>query len=381
MDYINKPERIKYWDSFRAIACILVFQNHFASIFFPNLFNVEENAILLDRVWDGTPLNALTNGNIAVQFFYCLSAYLTAKQVIKYKEISISQKKIWNRIKKMYALTSPAIVFSFVLARLGCYYHNVSEKLGIMNTFDFDYTVKSVVKDLIFVVFSGSSNYSSPLGNVSRILWGGIIVSFVTFGIEYLCNEKNSNRESVVFFTGTVLLFFVSHSDHNMASFIFGSMIALLENTNIVKCFFENNVIKCLYIIIGFYFATINWNTTGVWFPISALHNYVVIIRSLGVAMLMMGIIYSERMQRIGHIKYLVHIGEISMYVYAIHIPVLFSVGLYAFTFIHLNLQLRLLFSFMIALVVTLLLADIWLFLVTYYKNVQNKRGSARIKL
>ncbi len=190
--FVNNSQRIRYWDAFRGIACILVFSNHFAGIFFPELFFVTESSSRFAKIWDGTPLNVLTNGNMAVQFFYCISAFLIARQVMEKKELALKPRIFWNRLKKMYLLSTPAIVLSYIFAKTGLYtYKFETSSLGLMHTFQFEHSFIDMSKEAMKVGFTGICKYNPPLWTISRILLGGMLVSFIIYGIESIKSESS----------------------------------------------------------------------------------------------------------------------------------------------------------------------------------------------
>ncbi len=145
-----------------------------------------------------------------------------------------------------------------------------------------------------------------------------------------------------------------------MASFLFGACGALLKDSKWLKQRMENKIFAVVYFLISFYFASVNLNMSGIYKPLQVLSNYNVIVRSLGVALLVIGSSHSVFVQRIGNFSILAYLGEISMYIYAIHIPILFVVAIRLWNFNLGGEYLKYILVYLSSFAVTVCFAIIW---------------------
>lgn len=76
----DSSSRLPFIYGMKGIAALSVFLCHIIAVFLPGFrFYNNENITTIEKVWLETPLNAFTNGNTPVQFFFVISGFLIAR--------------------------------------------------------------------------------------------------------------------------------------------------------------------------------------------------------------------------------------------------------------------------------------------------------------
>lgn len=76
-----KKERLLYFDGLRGIAAIIVLTTHISLLFFENVVYKEDITSIFDKWYVGTPINVISQGNIAVRYFFVLSGFLITRKI------------------------------------------------------------------------------------------------------------------------------------------------------------------------------------------------------------------------------------------------------------------------------------------------------------
>lgn len=319
--------RINYIGTLRGLACLAVYLNHVICIFAPGLMWYSKAYNELERVWLGTPLNVITNGNSAVQFFFVISGYLISNKIFKNSTYEITVIGILKKIKKLLLVIIPPIILAFFLMKCNRMYHLVAAKEDPILGFVLDYnnfqpTILSLLIDIKNTFFIGSI-YVGPLWFISIEFIGGIMVEFIAVAM-------NQKRELV---SGVMIYIFVwillLQRNQNLCSFVVGSFAAYILNYKQYNyCRLKNRGLKITLFIIGIYFFTVQNDTIGIYKVMASLKAYLPSIRSIGMGMLLVGTeCCSELKDKISNMKVLRFFGNYSAYIYGFHWPILLSLG------------------------------------------------------
>lgn len=188
---IQPKERLLYFDTIRVLCTFSVIFCHWSNVFESGWFDVTKSETILQKIWIGSPLNIVNNGNFGVCFFFVLSGWLiTYKVYEKEKDISISNMVIHNFIK-IARLVVPAILFSWLLMKFGLMYHLEACKLDSRLSFILDYndfspSTTSMIKDIIRVFYTNSSDYNSPLWTMCWELLGSVVITISVLVVKEL---------------------------------------------------------------------------------------------------------------------------------------------------------------------------------------------------
>lgn len=76
-----KKERLLYFDGLRGLAALIVLTTHISLLFFENVVYKEDIYSIFDKVYVGTPINIISQGNMAVRYFFILSGFLITRKI------------------------------------------------------------------------------------------------------------------------------------------------------------------------------------------------------------------------------------------------------------------------------------------------------------
>lgn len=319
----------------RGVGALLVVFCHLACAFAPGLY-WPHMSTTFGKIWYGTPLNVMTNGNVAVQLFFLLSGYMiTANHYSNTTNDLGFYSSVLHRIKKTLKITVPAILLSFVLLRLGACFHLDVLRLGDRFSFFEDYcnfppTLWSFLKDNILVLLKGSL-YVGPLWTMHHDLIGFVCV-FLTNHYAFL-NKNERKRKWIYFLMGILFM----HINANLVAFFVGAFVwelcQMLKSQNInvyVKNIIDSKIGRIFLIVLGVCCAGIPIGEYGGVFTLFGLFLDCipeVAIRSFGLGVLLLVTIQTRSIQRILSISLLRFLGKYSAYIYAFHWQIILSVG------------------------------------------------------
>ena len=156
------PTRLNYLDSLRGLAAFGVVFCHLACVFWNALYYEENAATVFEQIWNKTPLNAITNGNLPVQFFFVLSGFLITKNIYT-RNTTDGFRVLGKKFTNLLKLVIPGILLPFLLMRLHLmvhqaalaqdeslvfvkYYNNFSPTLGsALSDFFYTFTEKATI--------------------------------------------------------------------------------------------------------------------------------------------------------------------------------------------------------------------------------------------
>ena len=173
-------DRLPWIDGLKGVFSIFVVCCHLAVAFVPGLYIITKSETNLQRIWVNTPLNVITNGNTAVQFFFFASGLLIARNVYLKIQGNKKQTSLLKKYTSLLHVIIPAILFSFILMKLDLMFHQdalaLNTKLEALE--EYNNFTPSFVKCLfeIFVgTFIDTSGYVAPLWTIRYEILGSVI--------------------------------------------------------------------------------------------------------------------------------------------------------------------------------------------------------------
>ena len=306
---------------------------HISCVFSPGLCFISKAETNFEKIWLNTPLNIITNGNTAVQFFFVASGLLIARNTY-YKVVSNRDSQpLEKRIFALFKITTPAITFSWLLMCFHLMFHQdallLNSNLSFLESYNsFDPSVPKYLVEMFLGVFVKGSDFVGPLWTIRIELLGALITSSIAYYI-----YKNKHRGLYTYAFMSVVLLFINE---NLCAFMFGATvwdIIVRKNripdiiSKIVLYVEYSNVIKCLLLLLGLYLACCNMYLTGVYSIFKHIFPVGSVIRSAGISLCVLIFFLSPRIQSYFSTKQLVSLGEVSAYVYAFHWQIILSLG------------------------------------------------------
>jgi peptidoglycan/LPS O-acetylase OafA/YrhL len=319
------------------------------------------------KIFASTPLNVLVNGNIAVQYFFVLSGFLTALSIFRKKDVDLLQSMA-GRYMRLFPVVASATFFTFVLMKTGLMYHldisnSVRNTEFLLNYCNFTPTLRNLLSNSIFRPYIQSSRYVGPFWTISYEFIGYFLIVILCS----IMKEKKWRRIIYMF----VAIFLWWQGQLNYCSFIFGTFVADLfyytdSNTTWLSRIYTKLVRHKAFLIslyiLGTYLACAPISKTGIYSFLPSMD----LCRAAGIAICLWCILNCGFAQKILEIKPIQWLGKISFTTYAFHWPLMLSLeaGLFMLMINHFTYNIAALGAFLITIPCILLVSYLmWKFL------------------
>jgi peptidoglycan/LPS O-acetylase OafA/YrhL len=281
------------------------------------------------KIFASTPLNVLVNGNVAVQYFFVLSGFLTALSVFRKKDVDLLQSMA-GRYLRLFPVVAGATFFSFVLMKTGLMYHlDISSSVRntdfLLSYCNFLPTLRNLLSNSIFQTYVNTNIYVGPFWTIPYEIIG-------YFWVVILCSAtKGKKCRRILYVIVTIYLWW--QGQLNYCTFILGAFVADLfyytdSNTTWLSCIYTKLVRHKAFLIpfyiLGTYLACIPMSQTGIYRFWPSLIE-VTLYRAAGIAMCLWCILNCRFAQKILEIKPIQWLGKMSFTTYAFHWPIMLS--------------------------------------------------------
>ncbi len=332
--------KLEFLDGIRGLMAFNVILCHFVCVYYPQMYYPEyaESMGGFLGLFATTPLSALINGNIAVQYFFVLTGFLVGRSFFTR---SLSARVIPDRSIKRYFRLLPivfaATVFTFLTMRLGLQYHlKISDM--VHNTYflkDYCNFVERLISlpqnIFVFPFFSEGSSYVGPFWTIRYEFWGYIF----TMVLCVIFREQHY-RYPQYFLVTAILL---KEWQVNYVPFLMGVFVADLQ-FNDAPAFLKkpgadirrNKAARFAMVMLGLYFAACPMYFTGIHSCLK-LTPYIStgLIRAFGISLLLFVLLDAPKAQKCFSHPLLLWIGDRSFEVYAFHWPLMLSLQAWIF--------------------------------------------------
>ena len=329
----SKENNINFITGFKGWLALLVVLHHFGLVFFPSLVNGDGRYTFISKKMTKTIIQSPFNfigygGALAVAFFFIISGYLIAKKNYN-KSIDISNKML-DRYKKLVRPVLYSSLFALVLV-------TICKKIDLfwnpwLSSFSY---YKNVEPNIILCLYqsfvdtfaTGAATFNPPLWTMSAELLGSLFL-YILFHI-----FKNNEKFYHILFI--ILLIFLRT---NISYFIFGVFVEKFEREGYFSIIKNNVIIKLILLILciylfGFTYLSCSTNTYVI---LNKLFTYkytiidsVTLVRYISSVLFFILLINSKVLIRIFSFKISYLLGKISLPLYLLHWPILYTLIIY----------------------------------------------------
>lgn len=331
-------DKVMWINGLKGFLCCTVVMLHMQASFFSETMNARTylssgsyNFISL------TPLNILFNGSFAVYVFWTISGFLMTYLWVEY-DLNVMLRRLLNKYFKIVFIATFICIFSYILLKIGCYY-NVSAGEYMDNTFlinERDYSVVTfghLIKDIMWNNFFGpTTQFITPLWTMPYEIKGCCLIALI------LLLRQEHNR-TLLFAIIVCLLFSGKYTLY--MTFILGASLGMQYREQNKTNYRWGGVLLILGVVLGAYPPS-GTPESGIYYVIYKFFilNFnrvtfagggVVFLYVISAALILMGIMRVQKAQKILSLKFFQFLGDRSIYVYLVHIPIMMSLVSYVF--------------------------------------------------
>lgn len=375
--------RLDYYDGFRGIAAMFVVLCHLSMVFFQQFFYIEQASTTLQKIWIKSPLNIINNGDFSVQYFFVLSGFMITRKIyLTCKRGQYKMSSPFATYKKLLMITVPSILFSFFLMKMGGMKHIELSKLSGIFPAAYEYNnfkpnFFEALFESVILVFFKSSKYVGPLWSIKIEFIGSILISAFAF-YDNTINETGKKKYYYLIGSAVFLPLHYYISSFFLGAFVFDVIYNMeVEHTvidRVIRKAMSNKYVNVVVWIVGLYLACINTSCTGMWSVFTVLQNVNPVVRAVGIAICIMQLYRSKKIQKLLSGRVIMKLGKLSPYIYAIHWPIILSLGAYVYIAIYLKTDYANVIAAVVSIGVTIMLSILYYNCVSVLKLKWNEK-------
>jgi peptidoglycan/LPS O-acetylase OafA/YrhL len=389
-------KKLLYLESVRGYAAVIVVFSHFAELFYPGLLetNLEINHIRYEHIINKLPINIIFNGNFAVCIFFVLSGYVLSYKYFHSRNIESVYSSAIRRYPRLVLPVFISIIVSHILIKLELFYFNEVQSLTYSigeERFTFESNLLKVFYSSFIGVFLTNQGleYNPVLWTMQIEFIGSLLVYLILILLHKLQGYKG---RLIAYFLNFVLCLILTFFIHKMIYLVLFMIGTLICDVKANSDFFErvcNKFTMSFLLIVGFYLSSYPYADTegSIYHFLSLLKIPELFIFShiLGVSLLLIFIIMSEKTQRFLSKKFGLFLGEISFSLYLIHFLILCSFTSYVLLKLnkYMNYNIAFILAFFGSIILMLISSKIYFLYVDntsikisnlLYKKITSKR-------
>lgn len=316
-------KKIGYIEGIRAIATLIVLNNHFAALFLPTMlpYSKEPAHYAAEKLFSTTPLFALFNGQTAVMLFFMISGFVISH---KYYKSNMDHNVLTRTaVRRYFTLVLPCL-FSVIVG-----YVIVRFSLTSANQVNPNYLIwsihpnfKEAVYQGILGIFKGSeATYNVALWTIQYEITG----TFLVLGILALFGKT---RIRYVVYTIVVLFWKKDFYSCMLMCFVIGMALYDIKQSRITKVKIVGSRIVHILIfvtgvILSVYPVYISNKHAYLYSIMQKLvNNNTVLYNIMGATLLFFVFMQSNVLKKVLESRVLLKFGELSFAIYVIHLAI-----------------------------------------------------------
>lgn len=324
---MKKNNKVLSVEGTRGVAAFLVILSHLSLTFFPYLHSFDtapdKNHAIQYAIHD-SPFCFFFSGSSAVFIFFGLSGYIlshAAARKLPYQMVGIFLKRYPRLMIPAVASCLLAYV-TFMLA---------PESAGKLTDWIISYrlsdpTVSGAIYSGAFESFAyGQSQYSPVLWTMQLELLG----SFLIFGLCFFKDKRHAIAANII---SAFLVAAMVYMQIYSAAFALGLLAFLIGNLLQKTERMAGTGLSMVVFIVGLYFAGAHENSTSYSLVTAVFGDQMYLVSNFIAGILIVcSIISSARLSEVFSHRLFVFMGKLSFSVYLIHLPIVYTLGVFSF--------------------------------------------------
>lgn len=297
-------QREEYIDGMKGLACLFVLLGHFTGI-----YKYAENATAIDswftRMLTKGPLSFFTAESFWLYLFFVLSGYLLTMSTPP-RKCSEFLKKCLKRVLRLAIPIMGATVFTFVIqCTIGFYNFKIQDTVSntwLTHLYGTLLTLRDIIEEPFRVLLLGSSKFNSPFWCLRDMLLASVII----YAVGWACKTAKI-KGSVL---GVLILLGTIVNRGVIVACLVGSMTGFLKQ--------QFKTLKVPKVVA----------VCGVFSPIFAFFTENLFVMDAAFALCILSVPIVPQVKSFFEANFVKKIGSVSFGIYALHWPVINSIGL-----------------------------------------------------
>jgi peptidoglycan/LPS O-acetylase OafA/YrhL len=297
-------QREEYVDGMKGLACLFVLLGHFTGI-----YKYAENATAIDswftRMLTKGPLSFFTAESFWLYLFFVLSGYLLTMSTPP-RKCSEFLKKCIKRVLRLAIPIMGAAVFTFAIqCTIGFYNFKIQDTVSntwLTHLYGTQLTLRDIIEEPFRVLLLGSSKFNSPFWCLRDMLLASVII----YAVGWLCQTEKLKG----FTLGALILLGAIVNRGVIVACLVGAMTGFLRQ-KIITLKAPNAVAVC-----------------GVLSPAVAFFTGNLYVIDVAFAFCLLSVPLVPQVKFFFEADFVKKIGNVSFGIYALHWPVINSIGL-----------------------------------------------------
>lgn len=298
-------QREEYIDGIKGLACLFVLLGHFTGI-----YRYAEDATAIEswvtQILTKGPLSFFTAESFWLYLFFVISGYLLVKSTPPPRKCSEFLKKCIKRFLRLAIPILGAAVFTFVIqCTIGFYNFKIQEIVSnawLTHLYGTQLNFRDIVEEPVRVLLLGSSQFSSPFWCLKDML----LASLLIYAVGWLCQTEKLKG----FTLGALILLGAIVNRGVIVACLVGAMTGFLRQ-KIITLKAPDAVAVC-----------------GVLSPAVAFFTGNLYVIDVAFAFCLLSVPLVPQVKFFFEADFVKKIGSVSFGIYALHWPVINSIGL-----------------------------------------------------
>lgn len=320
-------------EGLRGVACVAVFSCHFLYVIFPYLARgrtVDQSPFIPKWTWEtwfsNPPFTLFYNGDFAVSVFFVLSGYVLLRKFYRNGDINNLLSGIIKRYPRLILPSAASIAFVFLLMHAGLMHAQDVPDWSIAGWIKSEYTFTPSIKAALNAAFIGvpfkgdeaTLAWNNPLWTIRIEFLASVTLfaSYVLFG----------RRKIIAVFAFVAFAFWVGMPLYYLP-FIAGATLNGKTTEWLKRHSRLSFAMFCVGMALGLFDYTQKFHWMSVISPAPDSRTFWF---DIGAVFTVAGVIGSTRLVKFFGSKVAVYFGRVSFALYLLHVPLLFSFGIWS---------------------------------------------------
>lgn len=323
--------KLDYLEGLRGVAALAVMIGHSFGAFWPDRKPKELDPSNLIGL-----IHVLYDGGFAVLIFFALSGFVLTYRAQQENGISILTSTAIKRYPRLMIPAIGSILLAYILLKFDLMFNQEAVKINnsywLIYFYNFEADFLEAVKQGLYgAVFLGEVSYNSSLWTLRIEFYGALLIIALAIIL-----RKSKSWKYLLLASLTLLgVWFFGNYGVYYGTLIAGLMIGMMDHKRRISAWIAFPSMLFALWLGGFNQGSLYWpiNQAAIELNGNTIDN-VVIAKSTGAVIMLMCLLRSQGLKAFFSTTICKFLGKISFSLYLVHVPIICSVGCWAFIYL-----------------------------------------------